>query len=227
MSLRDTALQLAELCEQKRAAYGDSIPKAAAALAAIYPAGIPVDQYVNALVFARVAEKHARVATGAEKHGEHPLMDAAGYGLMGWDYTREAEQTCQGSASGQNAKEPQKAQPASALTSTSEKTTPSADANSVRTSSPKPSESSANTKSASTGYACARTATEAASGREAVLAAAREADSNHVCAWCGLETYRFDLQKVSLIVDNRGEWLFLHWHPLHKSCAHFLDEALA
>lgn len=224
MSLRDTALQLAELCEQKRAAYGDSIPKAAAALAAIYPTGIPVDQYINALVFARISEKHARVAAGAEKHGEHPLMDAAGYGLMGWDYTREAEQTCQGSASGRDATEPQKAQLDSAPRLTNAPITTSAVPNNVPTSSLKPSASSVSTSSASRAYACAHAAMEAASGREAVLAAARASNEADACAWCGDPLERVRERFAVTIGESFAAWSYVTDSP---NCTNLLQEALA
>lgn len=100
-TLHDTARELADLCEQKRAAYGESIPKAVAILTILYPEGIQPEQYLDALIAARVAEKHARIAQGAERHGEHPRLDSAGYELMGLEYSKRkvGQQEC-GIASG-------------------------------------------------------------------------------------------------------------------------------
>lgn len=78
----DIAADVAATVEQKQAAYGDSFGKAGEVLAILYPRGIPVEAYGDALAIVRVLDKLFRVATDRDALGESPWRDIAGYSLL-------------------------------------------------------------------------------------------------------------------------------------------------
>jgi hypothetical protein len=73
---------IAATVERKQAAYGDSFSKSGAVLAILYPAGIPLDAYGDALTVVRVVDKLFRVATDRDALEENPWQDIAGYALL-------------------------------------------------------------------------------------------------------------------------------------------------
>lgn len=76
------AAKVAELVEQKQATYGDSFGRSGEVLAILYPNGIPVEAYGDALAIVRVLDKLFRIATDRDALGESPWRDIAGYSLL-------------------------------------------------------------------------------------------------------------------------------------------------
>lgn len=190
-TIHDTARSLADLCAAKREAYGDSIPKAVAALRAVWPAGIPAEHYYDALVFARVAEKHSRRAQGADPHGENPILDAAGYELSALHYysTRKVGPEPCASADTAAGKSPA-AEPSSTAASakSSAEKTQTATTNDENALPSAPSSSAPSSPTSPSADVCVLIATAPASGKEAVHASAISNNRFHYpprCAWCG------------------------------------------
>lgn len=75
------AREIGALVDKKHAAYGPAIETSAKALALLYPDGMKPDQYVKALVLARMWDKFSRIATDEGALGEDPWSDLAGYAL--------------------------------------------------------------------------------------------------------------------------------------------------
>lgn len=78
-SVADT---MVALVVDKQAAYGDSFGKAGRVLKEMYPDGIPVECYDDALTVVRVIDKLFRVATSKHAFGESPWRDILGYALL-------------------------------------------------------------------------------------------------------------------------------------------------
>ncbi len=76
------AAEIAATVERKQAAYGDSFGEAGAVIAILYPSGIPVEAYGDALAIVRVVDKLFRIATDRDALGESPWRDIAGYALL-------------------------------------------------------------------------------------------------------------------------------------------------
>jgi hypothetical protein len=113
------ATDLGQLCESKQAAYGDSIGKSAQVLAILYPHGLTPKQYLDAILAARIFDKLARKAQGADPHGESPYLDAAGYALKGLQHhSREVHAGCNTSAPTQAVSHSRKGRTASAARNT-------------------------------------------------------------------------------------------------------------
>lgn len=74
--------EVGALVERKQAAYGDSFGRSGQILEVLYPDGIPVEQYTNALAVVRIVDKLFRIATDKYALGENPGFDIAGYGLL-------------------------------------------------------------------------------------------------------------------------------------------------
>lgn len=196
-TLKQTATDLAELCEAKRKAYGDSIPKAAALLELLYPNGIQPAQYFDALIAARQFEKQARLAQGADAHGEDPRLDNAGYALMALDYSKREvadKHPCTASGVPEKSKvsEP-KSSVNTAAHNAAAKPTTSENASNAR-SSTQPSRS-VSAPSSPSQAASALTAVAAAQNvadvlvnldeRESLIALAVRRNINSLCAGCG------------------------------------------
>ena len=60
--------EIGQLVEKKNQAYGDAAAKTAGILGILYPNGIPVDKYPDALLVVRVLDKLCRIADG-DKEG--------------------------------------------------------------------------------------------------------------------------------------------------------------
>ena len=80
--LSDITTRLGVLLEQKNAAYGNSFAVAGEFLELLYPNGIPVSSYGDALTLVRIFDKMMRIATDKDALGENPYEDIAGYGVL-------------------------------------------------------------------------------------------------------------------------------------------------
>lgn len=85
--LQRAGFQLGGLVASKQLQYGDSVGKVGAIMRVLYPEGMPVHAYDDALLIVRVLDKLARIAQrgtdGKDLGGESPWSDIAGYGLLG------------------------------------------------------------------------------------------------------------------------------------------------
>jgi hypothetical protein len=178
---------------EKNRAYGDSLPKAAATLALLYPTGVQPQQYLDFIHAARIVEKLSRVAQGADPHGESPYLDIAGQATVALHQAaqqKENHESWPGCVSDQDAVKtsPGAGNHDSAASVASASTTTIAKPASDAMSSPRPSGYSASTlESASTSEssAPAQSVTAAAKRREAV----RVGKANNrlsKCAACGV-----------------------------------------
>jgi len=78
-----TGTEIGELVNRKNKAYGDSFSKCEQILKVLYPNGIQIEQFTDALAIVRVIDKLFRIATKKDALGESPWMDIAGYGILG------------------------------------------------------------------------------------------------------------------------------------------------
>lgn len=74
--------EIGELVCVKNVAYGDSFAKTDRFLEILYPAGIPVEKFSDALALVRVFDKMMRIATDKDALGESPWRDIAGYAIL-------------------------------------------------------------------------------------------------------------------------------------------------
>lgn len=79
---QEIGAEIGELVTEKQAAYGNSHGKAGAVMEILYPEGIPLDQFDDALTVVRVIDKLFRIATDRDALGESPWRDIAGYALL-------------------------------------------------------------------------------------------------------------------------------------------------
>lgn len=82
-SYAELGRKIGALVEEKQAAYGDSFGKSGEVMRILYPDGIGVDQYDDALTVVRILDKLFRIATDRDAMGESPYRDIAGYGMLG------------------------------------------------------------------------------------------------------------------------------------------------
>jgi len=75
--------QIGALVDEKNKAYGDSFGQVGKFLEILYPNGIPVSAYTDALCIVRIFDKLKRIATNKDAFGESPYRDIAGYALLG------------------------------------------------------------------------------------------------------------------------------------------------
>jgi hypothetical protein len=81
----ETAAGIASTVEAKQAAYGDSFGRSGEVLRALYPDGIPVAAYDDALYLIRTIDKLFRIAASKgqpDPMAENPARDIAGYALL-------------------------------------------------------------------------------------------------------------------------------------------------
>lgn len=74
--------EIGRLVDKKQKAYGRSFETCPKALALLCPNGIRVEQYEDALAFARSWDKWSRIFTNPTAFGEDPRQDLAGYALL-------------------------------------------------------------------------------------------------------------------------------------------------
>jgi len=80
---KSLAMEIANIVEQKQAAYGDSFGNTGDMMRRLYPNGIALDQMDDALCLVRIMDKIFRIATARDAFGESPYRDIAGYALLG------------------------------------------------------------------------------------------------------------------------------------------------
>lgn len=75
--------EIGNLVDEKNAAYGNSFAECHKILSVLYPNGIKLEQYTDALAIIRVIDKLFRLATRKDAFGESPWKDIAGYAILG------------------------------------------------------------------------------------------------------------------------------------------------
>ena len=83
--------EIGKLVDEKSKAYGDAVGSTGAILKALYPEGIPVEQYTTAALIIRILDKLKRIATDADAFGEDPFADVAGYALRAVEMRRRSK----------------------------------------------------------------------------------------------------------------------------------------
>ncbi len=83
MNYENLASEIGRLVSEKNKAYGDSFGEASKILEVLYPQGIPVSGYRDALALIRVIDKLFRLANKKDAFGESPWRDICGYALLG------------------------------------------------------------------------------------------------------------------------------------------------
>lgn len=77
------ASEIGKVVDEKNKAYGNSFSEAGEFLKILYPNGIPLESYNNALTLTRIFDKLKRIATNNDPFGEDPFFDIAGYAILG------------------------------------------------------------------------------------------------------------------------------------------------
>lgn len=77
------ASEIGKVVDLKNKAYGNSFAEAGEFLKILYPNGIPVEAYNDALTLTRIFDKLKRIATNNDPFGEDPFFDIAGYAILG------------------------------------------------------------------------------------------------------------------------------------------------
>lgn len=98
MSVQKLAQNIAETVDKKGAAYGNAIDFVEKTLTELYPNGIPVTAYKDALITVRVLDKLKRLSTDPNAFGESPWEDIVGYALRGAEKARAGKGTLFGIA---------------------------------------------------------------------------------------------------------------------------------
>ena len=80
----DRGRAIGAMVDRKQREYGDSYHRAEGVIRALWPDGIPVESYMDALAVVRVIDKLFRIAAG-KQGDEDPWKDIAGYGLLGME----------------------------------------------------------------------------------------------------------------------------------------------
>lgn len=78
----ETAKKIGALVERKNAAYGSSFERSGEIMNVLFPDGIQLGQYGDALAMVRVLDKFFRIATRKNAFAESPWEDVAGYGIL-------------------------------------------------------------------------------------------------------------------------------------------------
>lgn len=91
-NFKNAAQTIAELVHKKQEAYGDSFGQSGEIMKVLFPQGIPVNKYQDALTIVRIIDKLFRIANQKEAFSESPYFDIAGYGLLGFvrDYDKRS-----------------------------------------------------------------------------------------------------------------------------------------
>jgi hypothetical protein len=75
--------EIGKLVDEKNSAYGSSFAECHKILSVLYPQGIKVEQFTDALAIIRVIDKLFRIANKKDAFGESPWKDIAGYAILG------------------------------------------------------------------------------------------------------------------------------------------------
>jgi hypothetical protein len=82
VSYTELADEVGRLVAAKAKAYGRSTATAGDVLGLLWPCGIPVDAYEDALSIARILEKAMRLVHGRGTFGESEWLDICGHALV-------------------------------------------------------------------------------------------------------------------------------------------------
>lgn len=77
-----TALDIADLINEKQSAYGRSFDKSGGIMRVLYPDGIKPHQIDDTLCIIRIIDKLFRIANNKNAFGESPWNDILGYALL-------------------------------------------------------------------------------------------------------------------------------------------------
>jgi len=80
----DAGRDIGKLVASKQKAYGDSFGRSYLILEVLYPNGISIEQYPDALTIIRIIDKLFRIANWKDAFNENPYGDLTGYGLLGY-----------------------------------------------------------------------------------------------------------------------------------------------
>lgn len=83
--LKNVIQNTESLLIEKRKAYGNAFFQSSLILKALYPKGIPLDSYNDALTIVRICDKLFRIANSQGKPdlmNEDPWQDIAGYAIL-------------------------------------------------------------------------------------------------------------------------------------------------
>ena len=83
LDYENLARDIGKLVAEKNKAYGDSFGEASKILEVLYPNGIPISGYRDALALIRVIDKLFRLANKKDAFGESPWRDICGYAILG------------------------------------------------------------------------------------------------------------------------------------------------
>ncbi len=84
------AEEVGRLVTEKNKFYGNSFEQTGEFLKILYPNGIPVEAYTDALCLVRMFDKMKRIATHKNAYGESSYKDLAGYSILG--YVKDSEE---------------------------------------------------------------------------------------------------------------------------------------
>lgn len=90
---QEVAGDLGDLVTDKNKKYGDSFGKTRAFLEILWPNGIPLEAYTDALTVVRVFDKLMRIATNKDAYGENPWRDVAGYAILAVAYEQQRKKS--------------------------------------------------------------------------------------------------------------------------------------
>lgn len=82
MSYEEIGREIGALVDEKNMAYGDSFHQSGIILEVLFPKGIPIEKYDDALYIVRVIDKLFRIATAKDAFGENPAKDIGGYSIL-------------------------------------------------------------------------------------------------------------------------------------------------
>jgi hypothetical protein len=92
-SFVDLGREIGQLLEAKNLAYGNSFERSEEIIRILYPDGIPVQAYQDALAMIRIIDKLFRIANAKGAFGEDPWRDIAGYAILSlWSASKDTVQ---------------------------------------------------------------------------------------------------------------------------------------
>jgi len=92
LSFEDIGRSIGLLVTTKNKVYGDSFSQSHRIMEVLYPNGISVEQYKDALTVIRVIDKLFRIATDKDALGETPWKDICGYSILSiWRDNNESQ----------------------------------------------------------------------------------------------------------------------------------------
>lgn len=80
----EIGLEIGKLITEKQIAYGNSFGNSGKILEILFPNGISIEQYTDALTITRIIDKLFRIANNKDAFNESPYKDIAGYAILGY-----------------------------------------------------------------------------------------------------------------------------------------------